>query len=162
MKEIKLTSKLGMGLVALIDDDDFDSVSRHHWWIKRDKNTNYVEAYINGKTVPLHRFLLNPDKGILCDHINGDGLDNRRCNLRIVTNSQNGMNRAATQYFKNRPTSSRFKGVTLHKSGRWVASARRDKIYYHLGRFDNEIEAAGAYNRFARENFGEFARLNEI
>ena len=92
------------------------------------------------------------------DHVNGDGLDNRRCNLRIATRSQNQMNRKP-----KRGASSRYKGVFWsddHK--KWQSAAQLNKERYHLGFYNGEEEAAKAYNVFAAQHFGEYARLNEV
>jgi len=79
---------------TLIDAGDFSFVSAHSWYLnKKDRDTNYAHTTINGKKIKLHQFLLGkPDDGFVIDHVNGDGLDNRRSNLRFVTNSQNRMN----------------------------------------------------------------------
>jgi hypothetical protein len=88
------------------------------------------------------------------DHINLNGLDNRRDNLRLATNSQNNMN--VRRYRNNK---SGFKGVHLAK-GRWRASIRLNYKLYHLGYFDTPEEAYGAYCEAAKERFGEFARFD--
>jgi hypothetical protein len=93
-------------------------------------------------------------EGLLVDHKNHDTLDNRRCNLRICTRSQNQANAL------KRPNS-RFKG--LKRAGKkWKAEIQCDKRTYSLGTFDNEIQAALAYNKKAMELFGEFACLNKV
>ena len=98
---------------------------------------------------------MNPPLGMQVDHINGDRLDNRRENLRIVTNWQNQMNRGMT--INN---SSGYKGVRLRRSGKWEAQIRVNKKAIFLGRFYDKLDAAHAYDDAAKKYFGEFARLN--
>ena len=160
MKEIKLGRS---ELVTLVDDEDFERVNQYGWWVSRYRHTNYARGYINSKYIRLHRFLLNPDKGLQVDHANGNGLDNRRCNLRICTNAQNQHNIQTSTSYGGKPTYSKFKGVTWDKKNRkWRAQGMINYKQYHLGRFKIEIEAAKAYNKFAKNNFGEFASLNNI
>ena len=89
MKEISLTK----GLVAIIDDEDFERVSRYKWVSLKNKRTVYASrsSDLKGgkKTMYMHRFIMNPPSDMQVDHINGDGLDNRRVNLRVCTQSQN-------------------------------------------------------------------------
>jgi hypothetical protein len=109
----------------------------------------------------MHRFLLLPERGVLVDHINGDGLDNRRMNLRLANHSQNAANRCKPQ--RSRSTS-RYKGVFFEASGkrkkRWRALIKVDGQTIHLGSYSEEIEAAVAYDIAAKKHFGEFAKLN--
>jgi len=106
----------------------------------------------------MHRFLMQPPPGMQIDHINGDGLDNRRCNLRLATNTQNRRNGKA-----HSDGTSRFKGVCWDKfRGRWRADITFENRSIHLGRFHSETDAAIAYDAAARDLFGEFARLNQI
>ena len=93
----------------------------------------------------------------MTDHVNGNGLDNRRVNLRPATRSQNGGNRR-----KAVATGSRFKGVTpyIGHPGRWLAYITLNKSKRHLGIFDDEAVAGRAYDDAARSLFGEFAALN--
>jgi hypothetical protein len=108
------------------------------------------------RSIRLHRFLMDAPEGTQVDHINGDGLDNRRCNLRFATQAQNQANQRSA-----RGSSSMFKGVGWFKqTKRWVARIKKDKKEYHLGYFDDEIKAAEAYDIKAKELFGEFAKLN--
>jgi hypothetical protein len=92
----------------------------------------------------------------LVDHENGNGLDNRRCNLRSATHAENLRNTR-----KQSGTSSRFKGVCYHRS-RWVAYITFDYKQRHLGCFKREEDAAAAYDRAATELHGEFARTNAM
>lgn len=109
-----------------------------------------------GSCILMHREILgliagSPDG----DHRDGDGLNNRRNNLRVVTKSQNQMNQQKIR------GNSRFKGVCWDKSrGKWLATIRFERKSYNLGRFNNESDAACAYDKKAQELFGEFARLN--
>lgn len=155
------TLALTRGLVALVDDDDVALVAPHHWWAdSRDDRRTYARATIDGRRVYLHRFLAGRP-GLDVDHWNGDGLDNRRENLRVATRAENLRNARHGWRRHGQPTSSKFKGVSLHRPGRWVAyigSADRRKI--HLGVFDSEAAAAQAYDVAALRLFGEFAATN--
>ena len=158
MAEIGLTR----GLVALVDDEDLERLAPYRWAARPASNTpGGWYAHRNDPvlgTVYLHRQLMGVGRGDPdVDHVNGDGLDNRRANLRLASRSQNLANRG-----KQRGTySSRYKGVT------WLADCRRWKAYVgirgrtmHLGLFTDERQAALAYDRAALDAFGEFARLN--
>ncbi|MDD1469616.1 HNH endonuclease [Dolichospermum sp. ST_sed5] len=107
--------------------------------------------------LPLHRFLLNPKPWEQIDHINGDALDNRRCNLRIVTASQNYKNRRK----QSNPSSSRYKGVTWRKDcKKWMVRIMNDRKNIFLGYFADESNAAYIYDKAAKKYHGEYARLN--
>ena len=139
------------GKTVLVDDVDAALLAPYRWRIYLDKNTEYVIGDL-GKdepTVRMHRLILGlTDPAIHVDHKNGDGLDNRKSNLRVATNQLNSENRRA------RVHSSIYKGVGLHKgSGKWQARITISGKLKHLGRFDNEIEAALAYDDAARKNF---------
>ena len=119
------------------------------------------EGYI--KIMKIHRlisihFIPNPDNKLFVDHINSNRLDNRVSNLRWATKSENNVNRV-----KKANTKSRYIGVTLNNKGdKWKAIIKKDYKNYYLGYFDDEKEAAQAYNDAAIEMFGEYAKLNEI
>ncbi len=155
MKEVQLTR----GKVALVDDEDFESVSRFCWRFdgRGYAITSKFLGRIGGKQqmagMSLHRLIMRPPKGLDVDHINHDGLDCRRVNMRVCTRSQNHQNRAKTR------GTSKFKGVSWHK-GAWRATIVLDHKQINLGLFDNEAEAGMAYDAKARELFGEFAHLN--
>ena len=147
---------LTQGRFALVDDADFEMLS--HW--KWHAHTAGVAANIwfhNGdrRTTLMHRLLLLPNQEQQIDHINGDQLDNRRCNLRICTNTQNQQNRHAVW------GSSLFKGVGWSTAREtWRARIKLAGSDMWLGHFVNEADAARAYDKAAREMFGEFANLN--
>jgi hypothetical protein len=149
MKEIKLTQ----GKVAIVDDCDFDELSKFNWYAQKDKNTYYAVRHspsVNGNHTKLrmHRVLVADDSFLQIDHINGDGLDNRRENLRIVTNRQNTQNKHINK-------TSIYSGVSWFKrTNRWVAHIRIGKEIKHLGYFKKELDAYAAYCD-AVENLGE-------
>ena len=157
MIEIPLTQ----GKVALIDDDMYDRVSRFNWIAHKNGRMYYAESafQVNLKfvTLSMHRLVMGyPDGNI--DHINHDGLDNRRENLRVCTVAQNGMNRQ-----KNVNGSSKYRGVRyVGKVNRWRANIKLNGKKINVGSFLTEIEAALAWNKKALELFGEFANLNVI
>jgi hypothetical protein len=108
------------------------------------------------KTMYLHREIMQAPKGLLVDHKNNDGLDNRRANLRLATHSQNGCNRP-----RKKNGSSRFKGVIFLKDRkRWSARLKKNGKHIFLGNFKNEIDAARVYDEAAKQYHGEFACLN--
>ena len=113
----------------------------------------------NGKqtTIQMHRLLLGlkPGDSRESDHKDGNGLNNRRNNLRIATRAQNQHNQ------RPQKGTSRFKGVCWHRdAAKWQAQIQIERRKIHLGYFDSEIEATRAYDAAARNHFGEFARLN--
>jgi hypothetical protein len=106
----------------------------------------------------MHRQILNPKESDHVDHINGNGLDNRRDNIRACSCSQNLMNRQ-----NHRPTTSGYKGVSLHKRNKtWRATINLNGKQIYAGCYATPVEAALAYNAKAIELFGEFARPNVI
>lgn len=149
---------LSQGLVALIDAADAERVLAHKWTARRSVNTFYAlrNIYHRGeprRTVFLHAFLTGY---LLTDHRNGNGLDNRRANLREATRTEN--NRNVGQRSDN---TSGFKGVSWNKQRqKWVAYIMIDKRQRFLGHYDNPEDAAHAYDAAAREGFGEFAWVN--
>src|SRR5690242_17796567 len=102
----------------------------------------------------MHRVIMNASADIHVDRINGDGLDNRRENLRLCTRDENMMNRR-----KNSNNSSGYKGVDRNK-GKWRAYIQVDKKWIHLGYFSTAEQAAHAYDNAAKKYFGEFANTN--
>jgi hypothetical protein len=145
---------LGKGLFATVDATDYEKVSRYKWLAQRDGRCTYATCRTRGRAVSMHRMIMRPRKGYVVDHIDGNGLNNRRCNLRECTIRQNRAN--------TRPCggSSRFVGVYRHSSGKWVAALVCRGKYYYLGIFEDEVEAAKARDRKAYEFFGEYAYLN--
>jgi hypothetical protein len=147
MKEIPLTQ----GKVAIVDDEDFERVSEHKWYAMLVDGHWYAESRPIGY---LHRFLLNSPADCMVDHIDGDGLNCQRYNMRLATNRQNQHN-ARTRI----DNTTGFRGVCVNKD-KWTAQIKIDGVLTYLGRFASPEEAARAYDAKARETRGEFARTN--
>ena len=153
MKEIQLTQ----GKVVLVDDEDFDWLSKSNW--------HYSKGYAvrtstkeSGKqrTILMHREIIKTPDGMETDHINGNGIDNRRENLRICTGSENRRNKK-----RNRKNISGYKGVCFYKRDKnWRVQIDVRKQHIFLGYFDTAEEAARVYDDAAKKYHGEFANLN--
>jgi len=152
---------LDEGLWTILDPRDYCRFACFKWCIGGDKGKFYAVrgqmiSPADSKIVQLHRLIMDAPKGLVVDHINSDGLDNRRSNLRLVTHSQNQWNRQ-----KRKNTTSRFVGVSFYKSrGKWAAYINAAKKRINIGHFNSEIEAARAHDQAAVKYHGEFARLN--
>lgn len=145
------------GISVLIDDEDYELVSKYTWCNMQGR---YMHAYIpgsghRGKFVRMHRLILDAPQGVLVDHINGNGFDNRKSNLRLCTQSQNLMNRGMN---KNNPYG--LKGVKFDKRrNRYSASICRNYKSKFLGSYDTPQEAHLAYIAAVKEYHGDFARV---
>lgn len=141
----------------IIDKDKESLLDKSEWSIiTKNKNNPYKKYVISYKLGSIHRFIVKAKKGDIVDHINGNTMDNRLLNLRIVNSSQNSMNRKA----QRRKKYSNYKGVFLRKD-RWICLIRvNGKLIYK--KCNSEIMAAKKYNEFALQYHGEFARLNDI
>lgn len=163
MKRIKLAGKLLR--YAKVDDEDFAELSQYRWYLMRPtKNHNYAVRYSieddRAVAVLMHRGLMNTPKGMHTDHINHDGLDNQRLNLRVCTNSNNQGNARL-----RRDTTTGFRGV--HKAirrnqERYVAQIYVNNKHIYLGAFNTAREAAIRYNQAALEHFGSFSYQNKV
>lgn len=155
MKEVKLANS---DRVAIVDDKDFELVSLHRWFIHGNPHSDrlfHAKAMINGQLVSMQRFILGHLPGFIGDHINHDGLDNRRSNLRVTTQWHNSINRRM-----NRNNTSGFRGVSSNGSGRWAASITHLGKAHFLGSFPTPEEAARAFDMKALELRGAMAILN--
>jgi hypothetical protein len=159
---------LSKGLVALVDEDDYERASTYKWHaIKRGRLHHAMRSVKRGgvrSTVYLHRWLMDAPTGIEVDHRNGDGLDNRRENLRLATHAKNAVNHRRRGSSK----SSAFHGVCWHTwSQRWRVvicagpkTSRGTAKQIYVGVFRDETDAARAYDRAALIHHGEFAVTN--
>lgn len=158
MKQILLTQ----GENAIVDDGDYESLCCYKWRVRPGRYCLYAmrdTPRIGGRknTVSMHREIMGLERGDLklIDHIDGDGLNNQRFNLRVCNNSQNLQSQA------KRRGGSQYKGVSwTQREQKWRSAIKVNGRRLHLGYFDNESKAAMAYDRAAKEHFGEFARLN--
>ena len=152
MREIPLTR----GRVALVDDWDYEWLSKFKWRADKRRWGAYATRSRKGRTIYMHREIVEPGVGVEVDHINGDRLDNRTDNLRECSRAENARNcRPAAG------STSRFLGVSwVPQRSKWIAQIRAHGHKANLGRFDSETDAARAYDVAAIEHHGEFARLN--
>lgn len=151
-KEIKLNK----GFVTVVDDEDFEWLSKFKWCVNHGYAKRTVRNGLKFVTVRMHREILQASNEMQVDHINGNKLDNRRCNLRLATSSQNQQNRRV-----GKDNTSGFKGVSWHKkSKKWCAQITVNRKVKHIGIFDDSIEAAKAYDKAAKELHGVFANTN--
>lgn len=155
-REIPLTR----GLAALVDDADFDALAQFNWQAMRNGATFYASRgdYRDGKThrVSMHRTIMGEPKGMVIDHINHNGLDNRRSNLRVCLHKENLRN-----HTPHAGVTSPFLGVNWEpRYNKWRAQIRVNGKKTHIGHFDNEDDAARAYDAAARIHHSEFANLN--
>lgn len=155
--------KLSQGRWATIDLDDLERVRDMRWFAYKSGHGNTFYARSNGRdsagkpvAIHMHRLIMGDPHGMQVDHIDGDGLNNRRTNLRTATNQQNSWNDG-----KRSTNKSGYKGVSWKsRNKKWVAQIGAGGVKRHLGLFSSATEAARAYDAAAREEFGEFARLN--
>jgi transcriptional regulator with XRE-family HTH domain len=162
---IPLGSRKHPGKVAVIDAEDAPLVAQYTWTVYKGRSTFYAMSQVRRDPgghptrvtlLLMHRLILGVNGDASVDHWDGDGLNNRRGNLRLASESQNQGNRRKTD-----GTTSRYKGVSLTKpGGPFQAAIYQDRRRFDLGRFHDEEEAARAYDAAARQRFGEFAAVN--
>ena len=165
MPELVIESKRRGTQKVLVDEEDWDLVNQYKWhiWGRDSRNSLYAltkipapETKRGKKDLPMHRLIMNAPKGMQVDHINHNGLDNRKQNLRICTPGQNRQNQG-----KTRSNTSGFKGVSYFKiTGKWRAGINTENGTIGIGYYDTPEEAAMAYDANARHYHGEYACLN--
>lgn len=153
-KEIILTQNK----ITIVDDEDFERLNKFKWHAHSTPHIFYAARTFNNKMIYMHRYIMKTEGKLQVDHINGNPLDNRKSNLRIVTQKQNTRN----SKMKNTNTSG-YKGVYWYKrSKKWCTHIHVDGKTINLGYFDDKNDAAKVYNEAAIKYFGEFAKLNII
>lgn len=142
---------------ALVNPEDYESLSRYYWQpYERENNRCYAVRLDNGRIIYMHRIITNAPAGKVVHHEDGNGLNNTKENLQIVTVAEN--NRCRRMF---KPASSKYRGVFFEKkSKKWRASVKHIGITHHLGSFENEEDAARAYDEAAKIYHGEYAVLN--
>ncbi|HEV3223889.1 MAG TPA: HNH endonuclease [Puia sp.] len=156
--EIPLTK----GKFAIIDFEDLEFVMRYKWHLGSRIRSQYAIKVLGKgdgkKYLRMHNYIMNCPNGKVVDHIDGDGLNNKKANLRICDDGQNKCNRKKSSTTKNR-----FKGAIFReRNNRWICQITHKKKRYYVGEFKTEIEAAQAYNKKAKELFGDFSNLNDF
>ena len=157
MRVIELTQ----GHVAVVDDEDFERLAQWRWhyadgYAKRNECIDNAYKAHKYRTLAMARSIMNPPKGMEVDHRNGNTLDNRRANLRIVNRAQNQQNRKT--HINNKLG---IKGVCFSKAhNRYRARIISNGVCVRLGWFKTIKEAKAAHDSAAIKLNGEFARLN--
>jgi hypothetical protein len=158
------TIPLSQGKVALVDDADYQYLSQWKWSAEQVRQSGKFYAirhvWKDKKNIRMHRLIMGEPRSVQIDHINGDGLDNRRCNLRTASHADNQRNRG-----KQRNNQAGFKGVHINKRvvvTRYVATLNLNGKCVHIGTFATPEEAARAYDLAAAKYHGEFACLNNV
>lgn len=161
MKILKI--RIGKDRFALVDQADYDFIKDYLWYCSANKWGAYVQGFPKGqagnnrKRVSMHRVILNAPKGMCVDHINGNGLDNRRGNIRLCTPAENSYNRKLQHN-----STSGHRGVYWHKaSRRWRARISYARENISLGYYNNLEDAAKAYKEAAKKYYGEFCPIEK-
>lgn len=156
MKELILTN----GKHCLVDDEDYENLSSVNWYYQYTSKKEYARRVITlnfvSTNIYLHRFIMGiTDKKVHIDHIDGNGLNNQKSNLRVCSCSDNQKNKVASG-------KSKYKGVSAHYNNKWMARININGKQKHLGLFITELDAAKAYNIAAIKTGNIFYVLNDI
>jgi hypothetical protein len=142
---------LSQGKFAIVDDDDFEKVNSHKWCIKKTTHNLYAKRALNGKTISMHQIILEPQVGYIVDHINGNGLDNRKENLRLCTHSENMKNIKV-----RKDNSSGVRGVSWNKTAKkWHCQIQNNGKKIYLGLY-KDLEEAKRVVLLQHSNTSEF------
>lgn len=173
MKQISLSKngKNAGSFFALVDDEDFERVNKYNWCILKNKNKLYAKTIINGLTITLHHFIFSPTlEQPIIDHIDGNGLNCKKINLRSATFSENMKNRkpkmgkeflgikwhtSTVKYFSKKTGELKIKMYS-----KWWAQITTNGKSISLGKYSNAEDAAKAYDEAAKKYHGKFANLN--
>jgi AP2 domain/HNH endonuclease len=151
---------LTKGFVTIVDEDDYDYLIQWKWTYNQGyalRGQKKKEYLYKRKTIMMHRIIMNAPEDKEVDHKNLNGLDNRKQNLRIATYAQNKYNALK----RNQKTSSKYKGVSWKiDKNKWEVYIKLSGKKVHIGYFNNEIDAAKAYNKAAEKYYKEFSRIN--
>ncbi|KKR95846.1 MAG: Pathogenesis-related transcriptional factor and ERF protein [Candidatus Uhrbacteria bacterium GW2011_GWF2_41_16] len=149
--------KFSKNQYAIIDPEDYWKISKYDWLLCESKSKKfYAVRLADWGIVNMHRDIINAPTGKVIDHIDRNGLNNTKRNLRIASISQNGWNRTGLNNH-----SSKYKGVCwCNRRKKWRASIKYNGIYKHLGYFKTEEDAAKTYDEAAKKYHGEFGVLN--
>jgi hypothetical protein len=155
MKTIQLTKDK----IALVDDEDYEYLNQWKWNAYKKTDSIFYAARCvwvdkKPKNIYMHRVIMKTERGMMCDHIDHDTLNNQKNNLRNCTRQQNQFNKNKYSVSKNK-----YKGVSFNGYS-WIAKIQFNKKHYYLGTFKTEIDAAKAYDEDAKKYHGEFANLN--
>jgi hypothetical protein len=153
---------LTQGKYAIVDPEDFERLNKHKWCAVKSSNTFYAgrTIYVGKKNISIrmHREVIHPPDHLFVDHINHNGLDNRKANLRPATCAQNNYNKSI---IRREIISSKYKGVIWQKEEKkWMVRIGVNGEQKHVGYFKDEIQAAKAYDKAAKKYHKEFACLN--
>ncbi|MHC4679486.1 MAG: AP2 domain-containing protein [Planctomycetota bacterium] len=147
---------LTRGKFAVVDAEDYPRLSQYMWFAEGTDKNCYAVRKAGGKSIKMHRDIMRASDHLVVDHIDHNGLHNRKRNLRLCTFAENCRNTRRTA-----TSSSKYKGVHWRKrTKKWAAAIRFENKTRHLGYFDNELDAARAYDEAARRLHGDFASLN--
>lgn len=151
MKTIDASTKKYPNTIVMVDDEDYEYLSKFKWSACKYK----IYRRSKDKILLIHREIMNPIDGMVVDHIDGNILNNQKANLRICRQAENSYNKST------RKGVSKYIGVAKHRyTNKWRAYITKHKKQYHLGFFEDEVEAAKARDNAAIKYFGEFANLN--
>lgn len=161
MKKINISTKNKPGVYAIVDDEDYERINENKWFTAPSGDKLYAIRHVRRSggliSVNMAKLVMRYVGDKVVDHINGDSLDNRKCNLRLCTQLQNMKN---LSLYKRNTTG--HKGVSYRKeSGRYRARITNDNKTYTIGHYKTAKEAAIAYNEVAKVMHGEYANLNK-